>query len=280
MLLARTSELSAEASAESSATVAAVTGFHLAGIGRALVSLLLPPLCLGCETVIGSEERWLCTDCRRRLSESARPRTRAIGLGAPAAEASACQDETGACDDEVGAGRDETCDSAAGSLELTVSYALDYSCTVSKLITELKYGDKPGLAGLLAPLMNSALTGPIAEDTVMIPVPVHASRRRERGYNQSELLAERIARMRGLSLERGVLVKTRNTGSQTGLERGQRMVNVADSFGVRSPDRLTGRRVLLVDDVVTTGSTLRECARAVLESGAVEVSACAAASSL
>jgi ComF family protein len=156
---------------------------------------------------------------------------------------------------------------------------LEYTPLVSKLVTELKYGDKPGLAGLLAPLMNSALPGPVAEGTAVVPVPVHPSRKRERGYNQSKLLAERIARLRGLPLECGVLLKTKNTVSQTGLERNRRMDNVAGSFGLRRPDRLSGLRVLLVDDVVTTGSTLKECACALLESGAMEVSACVAASS-
>jgi len=127
--------------------------------------------------------------------------------------------------------------------------------------------------------MDSALAGPVPEDTAVVPVPVHPSRRRERGYNQSELLAARIAYLRGLSLKSGILLKTRNTGSQTGLEREERVENVVGSFGLRRPDRLSGRKILLVDDVVTTGSTLRECARALLESGAREVSACVAASS-
>lgn len=242
MLLAHTSERSAEGSARSSVPVAAGIGGRLSGMGRTMLSLLLPPLCLGCETVLGSEERWLCAGCSLRISQSARPRTRTI----------------------------------AG---LRISYALDYTSTVSKLITELKYGDKPGLAGVLARFMDSALAGPVPEDTAVVPVPVHPSRRRERGYNQSELLAARIARLRGLSLKSGILLKTSNTGSQTGLEREEREQNVVGSFGLRRPDRLSGRRILLVDDVVTTGSTLRECALALLESGAREVSACVAASS-
>jgi ComF family protein len=128
--------------------------------------------------------------------------------------------------------------------------------------------------------MNSALTGPVAEDTALVPVPVHPSRRRERGYNQSELLAARLARLRGLRMERDVLLKIRKTGSQTWLEREERMENVIGSFGLRRSERLSGRRVLLIDDVVTTGSTLKECTRVLMESGAMEVSACVVASSL
>jgi ComF family protein len=193
------------------------------------------------------------------MSGSARPRTRTIGLGARAGE---------------------TGGSLQGFAELRINYALEYTSTVSRVITELKYGDKPGLAGVLAPFMNSAIPDALPQDTAVVPVPLHPSRRRERGYNQSELLAASVARIRGLSLERGVLLKTRNTGSQTELEREERIKNVEDSFGLRRPGRLSGRRVLLVDDVVTTGSTLKECARAILESGAMEVSACVAASSL
>ncbi len=226
----------------------------LADVGRTLLSLMVPPLCLGCETVMGSEERWLCARCRVRVSRSVRPRIRTVEVG--------------------GSGSD-----AGGPLAFRISYALDYDSIVSRLITDLKYGDKPGLAGILAPLMNSALAGAVSKDTVVVPVPIHPSRRRERGYNQSELLAVRIARARGLKLESDLLVKSRSTSSQTALEREERMENVAGSFGVRRADRLAGREVLLIDDVVTTGSTLKECARAVLKSGAREVSACVAASS-
>ena len=265
MLQAHTSERSAERPAGSTGPVAAGIGRRLSGIGRTMLSLLLPPLCLGCETVLGAEERWLCAGCSLRISQSARPRTRTIGLGVPVNETCGSADQNGASPPFIA--------------ELRIDYALDYISTVSKLITELKYGDKPGLAGVLAPFMDSALTGPVPGDTAVVPVPVHPSRRRERGYNQSELLAARIARLRGLSLKSGILLKTRNTGSQTGLEREEREQNVVGSFGLCRSDRLSGMRILLVDDVVTTGSTLRECAIALLESGAMEVSACVAASS-
>jgi len=246
---------------ERSTQGAASLGRWSADIGRALLSVLIPQLCLGCEAVIGPEGHWLCTGCHERVAGSVRPRSRTIEIGADAGEPGESQSEQ------------------AGAYTLRIDYALDYNSVVSTLITELKYGDKPGLAGVLALFMNSALAGGVSRDTVVIPVPIRHSRRRERGYNQSELLAECMARARGLSLESGLLLKTRNTRSQTSLEREERMRSTVGSFGVRRGGRLSGRRVLLVDDVVTTGSTLRECARAVLKAGAREVSACVAASS-
>ncbi len=220
----------------------------LAGMGRAMLSVLLPRLCLGCETVLGPDESWLCPVCMGSVRASVRPRKRTL---------------------EISRGT-----------SLSISYPLDYSAAVARLITGLKYGDKPGLAGLLSGFMIEGLAEGISTRTVVVPVPVGAARRRERGYNQTELLAARIARGLGLAHEKDMLVKLRSTASQTGLERERRLRNVAGSFGVRPGFCLEGKAVLLIDDVVTTGSTLRDCARALLESGAREVSACVAASSL
>lgn len=212
-----------------------------------MLSVLMPPLCLGCDAALGMDETWLCRECGDRVARSIRPRARWIGL-------------------------------PRGGL-LRIDYAMDYGSVVSRLITELKYGDKPGLAGLLARFMGPVADANLDPETVVVPVPISPARRRERGYNQTELLAGHIARSRRLKFDRHGLVKTRATVSQTVLEREERLHNVSRSFGVGPGSDFAGRKVLLVDDVVTTGATLKDCARAVLESGAGEVSACVAASS-
>jgi ComF family protein len=215
--------------------------------GRSLLAVFVPPLCVGCDSTLGPADRWLCAGCRVSLSANARPRSRTVALG--------------------------------GGRHLTVRYALDYGPVVSRIVTQMKYADKPGLAGFLAPFMNFAMSGPLPEETVVIPVPIHAAKRRERGYNQSELLAGRLAKQEGYTVQPDLLLKRKNTISQTALEKEDRMRNVVGSFALGRKWDLSLGSVLLVDDVVTTGSTLRECAKSILKLGVKEISACVVASS-
>lgn len=162
---------------------------------------------------------------------------------------------------------------------LEVRYALIYDGLVSKLITEMKYGDKPGLACLFTPMLRLALGTVSGEDRAVIPVPMHPSKRRERGYNQSEELAISLARATGLACRKDVLVKLRKTPPQATLGEAARLGNVAGSIGLR-PRTLPGNpRVVIVDDVMTTGATLRECAEVIDRVGIKERVACVIASS-
>ena len=106
-----------------------------------------------------------------------------------------------------------------------------------------------------------------------MPVPLHASRLAERGYNQSALLAAEVARGIGLAVDEGVITRTRPTPPQTGLSAGERRTNVAGAFAVTpgGAARLAGKRVLLLDDVCTTGSTLEAAAECLVAAGAAEV---------
>jgi competence protein ComFC len=107
----------------------------------------------------------------------------------------------------------------------------------------------------------------------LVPVPLHPARRRERGFNQARLLARDLAKLRGMRVFRGSLVKTRNAPAQAGLRAADRERNVRRAYAVRRPDRVRGKTLILVDDVTTTGATLRECARVLVEAGAKEVRA-------
>jgi ComF family protein len=108
---------------------------------------------------------------------------------------------------------------------------------------------------------------------VVIPVPLHKSKRRDRGFNQAELIARAaLKRLPGrCGLATGVLVRQRATISQVGLTREQRMANMRDAFRVRDRQRVRGTTVILVDDVMTTGTTLSECARVLKQAGAERV---------
>jgi ComF family protein len=103
---------------------------------------------------------------------------------------------------------------------------------------------------------------------VVIPVPLHRRRLRWRGFNQAALLSRAVADRINCSLDVAILVRITNSPPQTSQDRSQRRQNVRGAFAVTRPDRLANRRVLLVDDVMTTGATLDECARTMLAAGA------------
>ncbi len=107
---------------------------------------------------------------------------------------------------------------------------------------------------------------------VLLPVPMHPSRRKDRGYNQAELLARRIANVCDLDCRTDWLIRTREVGPQAGVNNAsQRIINVAESVEVICPSDVRGADVILVDDVATTGSTLDVCAKALKEAGASSV---------
>jgi len=105
----------------------------------------------------------------------------------------------------------------------------------------------------------------------LIPVPLHKSRYRERGFNQSDILAEGISKVTGLSVLKNVLKRKKNTKDQTNLSREQRDENVRGAFVVTEPEMINGKKIILVDDVITTGSTLSECARMLKQSGVKKI---------
>jgi ComF family protein len=150
--------------------------------------------------------------------------------------------------------------------------ALVYDERAALLVHALKYGGRPGLAGALAERLARALPAALAPDLVT-GVPLHAARRRERGYNQAWLLAERLAAHLGVPALEHVLERVRPTAAQARLDPPGRRGNVAGAFRVAESPRYRGRRVLVVDDVLTTGATLEACLDALAVAGARPVGA-------
>ncbi|MDZ7413507.1 MAG: ComF family protein [candidate division KSB1 bacterium] len=148
-----------------------------------------------------------------------------------------------------------------------------YDEQVERIIHLFKYGGYTCLARPLGLAVGGTLvaTGLCDRGDVLVPIPLHPARRRERGYNQSELLARRAAKVCGLPVETDLLRRTRYTRPQSQLGASERAKNVAGAFAVRLPAEVGGRRVILVDDVLTTGATASECARVLKEAGALEV---------
>jgi ComF family protein len=108
----------------------------------------------------------------------------------------------------------------------------------------------------------------LGDGAVVVPVPLHPRRRRQRGYNQAELLASALARRAGLVVHADALARRKETLPQTGLSAAGRRRNVAGAFWVRRRARIHGKTVVLVDDVYTTGATSRACAAALQQAGA------------
>ena len=146
-----------------------------------------------------------------------------------------------------------------------------YEGVLEQAICLFKYRRRDALATPLADLMLVWADRLPPADLVM-PVPLHPTRLRTREFNQSLLLADRIARRLGLPLSFEHLERIRETRPQTELDRKDRARNVRRAFIVREPAGLKGRRVLLVDDVLTTGSTVNDCARALHRAGAASIS--------
>ncbi|HYP91258.1 MAG TPA: phosphoribosyltransferase family protein [Polyangiaceae bacterium] len=148
-----------------------------------------------------------------------------------------------------------------------------YEPPLSDAIVRFKYGGHPELARGLGQLLARALELLDAPaGTTLVPVPLHPRRLATRGYNQAALLAQELGHSRGLPCEPRLLLRTRDTEHQVGKARAARLGNATDAFALR---KAGPRRVVLVDDVVTTGSTIRACAQT-LALGGIEVVAIAA----
>ncbi|MBI1864235.1 MAG: ComF family protein [Nitrospirae bacterium] len=134
----------------------------------------------------------------------------------------------------------------------------------------LKYGRKHSLGKKLGRfLLPSA--GALPTPEVVVPVPLHPSRLRHRGFNQSLLLADAVCRRLDVPLDHGALQRVRPTRPQVELTPEERKANIRGAFAVLRPERIEDKRVLLVDDVFTTGATVSECARVLRKAGAQEV---------
>jgi ComF family protein len=150
-----------------------------------------------------------------------------------------------------------------------------YEGALRELIHLFKYNGIRPAGKLLGRLLSQATAEMALPDSlVLIPVPLWSGKRQTRGFNQAEAIARAFMSFRGakgIQLDTGILARTRDTASQTGLTRHQRRANVRGAFTVLRPERIKGRSVLIVDDVMTTGTTAGECARVLRRAGAKEV---------
>jgi competence protein ComFC len=145
-----------------------------------------------------------------------------------------------------------------------------YDSIAGQLIHLLKYERRFSLAYEFAKALATSFPRIVKEPYhILLPVPLYKTRRRERGYNQCELVCKALSPLIGTRYETNFLVRMRNTKSQTYLDRNQRRENVENAFLCRQP--VKNKHILLLDDVVTTGSTVNACSAALLNAGAKQV---------
>lgn len=166
------------------------------------------------------------------------------------------------------------CRRAAPAFHCAVAYGA-YDGVVRELVHLLKYQRVRTVASLLGRLLGEELAGVrFPKPLLVLPVPLFRRKLRERGFNQAEEIARAFVGrdvFGNAQMDVSCLVRTRQTASQTGLTRHQRRANVRGAFALTKPERIAGKNVLVVDDVMTTGTTANECARVLLRAGARQV---------
>lgn len=226
-----------------------------------LLSLIYPKSCFSCQKPLNPQSHiYLCFDCWNKLESSISPPFCAI-CGRPIDTLNV--EETDKC---------PLCIGYHYCFKLGYT-AAKYDGLIKDCIHSFKYSYNTYLAGTLAQLMiNFSLRYiDLKQIDILVSVPLHWKKLRERGFNQAELLAKRISLKLGIPLEKNGLCRIKDILSQTQLQRQERLLNVKGAFVAKKADSFTGKRILLVDDVFTTGATLNECSRVLLQAGAKEV---------
>ncbi len=205
-----------------------------------ILSSLFPPVCPFCERVMEGTKSAVCEDCLQQLPFIEEPRCAKCGKALKAAEDGICAD----CREGV-------------HLFSEGRILWKYEDAVAASILRFKYHDQKNYAPVYAEWMVRCLGDWIRslQIDLMVPVPVHKKRLKERSYNQARLLAEQIGRRMDIPVCADLLYRQKNTAPQKNLSAFARMRNLQDAFGVRG-DALKNRRVLVIDDIYTTGVTI------------------------
>ncbi len=215
-----------------------------------MLDLVYPPFCLVCGA---ADDHYLCANCVEQICFIQPPYCPKCGF----------PDESGRCPD-----------CAERDFAFTSARSVGtFDGVLRKAIHALKFGSRIAIADPLADLMalsfpDTRLSGRF---DAVVSIPIHRSRMIQRGFNQADELSRRFCDILGLVYEPGVLAKPAETPHQVELPRELRALNLRGAFEVIRPDAVSGRRLLLVDDVFTTGSTLHEAAQTLLASGCAAV---------
>ncbi|MEI8144488.1 MAG: ComF family protein [Alphaproteobacteria bacterium] len=234
-----------------------------ARIFHAALDLLLPAVCAACRDPV-ADHNALCPSCWKQVSFISEPVCERLGTPLPF---------------DIGPGALSPAAIANPPDFDRARAAFRYDAVGRALIHALKYGDRQEVGPVLARWMARAGHRLLTDADALVPVPLHWTRLFSRRFNQAAELARAVAAISGVAYEPQLLVRGKRTRHQIGLSKAARATNVQGAFKV-SPERLgwvRGRRIILVDDVLTTGATVAACTRALRRAGAVRIDVLTAA---
>jgi ComF family protein len=224
-------------------------------LAASAIDLLLPPRCLSCGTPV-TRSGTLCVECWRGITFLGRPCCACCGLPF-----------------EFDLGESALCGSCAQDRPIydRARAALRYDEDSRKLILAFKHGDRLHLAPMFGNWLKQASAELLAETDLVLPVPLHWTRLFARRYNQAALLAQALHKVGGPPVAVDWLVRKRRTPPQGQGGREARRRNVAGAFALKPGKSVAGLRLVLIDDVLTTGATVSECAKVLKRAGAARI---------
>lgn len=152
-------------------------------------------------------------------------------------------------------------------------YLFKYNGIIREKILDYKFNDKSYLYKTFTEIIikNKKICGFIKKYDIIIPVPIHKKRRKERGYNQSKLIAKEIAKRLEINMEKDVLYKIKNNKAQMLLTKKEREINIKNVYKIIEVQKIKNKKILLLDDIYTTGNTVNECSKMIKEAGASKI---------
>ncbi|MDF2523851.1 MAG: phosphoribosyltransferase [Clostridiales bacterium] len=209
-----------------------------------LMNILFPPKCIVCKKLLSPMiELSICEDCYREITFLGSDRISAFDLDV----------DTNYCDE--------------------VLCVCEYSEAVKEMITKFKFSNKPSYYRVLGKFLAKKIKEMTNYDKfdIIISVPLSKEKFNKRGYNQSQLIASKVSKEICIPEKSKLLSRVRDTGSQSLLAKRDRCLNVRNAFRVTDMNAVSGKSIILIDDVLTTGNTVNECSRVLKEAGAMEV---------